>query len=504
MTDPTPVPAWPRIELEAPSQADLQTLLQRLQAVLGPLPQAEALEPWELDEPYVLRVDLPGLSAERARDLRDAGYELQVGLPPGASTARDQDAVVADVIEGGGLSAVLWSDAVEGGLCVPDLHTQDPDPAGAAMASELVAALRQVSAELVPDVSSAVDFVGHRPTGRRGLRLQVPSAPLQGLEGQALLELRRDVVAAVAGVVARRPRDLAPDLLWDPRLGLSVLAWRRDARGPVLPGDSVVEAGLQPAPDALRALDLAGRTHALEIQVVPVSAAHHHAAIDAVLPLLQGLPVQGAEPRWVYARGPGPAFCPTWRAPAAVLAQAEQREPLLEVLVELAALPDVYGVRVVPVAPVGLEEAEPFLDPAWRWVGARWVARWRDGVRDRDRLVAWIPRGPEPADAPLVQALGQALSRGAASLLEPDSDGRVIRPIVDDTGRPGLALHGPPELAFDAPRLGVLLGLLGRIPLPGVSDVVDLALPVDGVVLHLWRRPDAAAEGHPPAWVSVG
>ena len=53
-------------------------------------------------------------------------------------------------------------------------------------------------------------------------------------------------------------------------------------------------------------------------------------------------------------------------------------------------------------------------------------------------------------------------------------------------------------------RLSFLLGLLGSVPLPICSDLLDLALPVDGVVLHLWRRSEASAEGRTPAWVSVG
>ena len=485
------------IRLEALNEAPCHDALQKLEALLGPLPQAELLEPWEPGDPVVLRVDLPGLGPADAARLRDAGFDILPGLPPGARTARDQDAVVEDEIAGGGRTATLWSDAIEGGLCLPDFGTEDPDPAGGAVASELIAGLRAVSAELVPDVASAVDFVRHRTTGRQALRLTVPQQALAGLEGEALLTLRRDVIAAVAEVVDRRPAELHSELGWDPRLGFSVIVWRRGSPGPALPGDSVVERGLSPAPEALRALDLAGRVHAVEVQVVPSSPAMHHPVIEALLPLLEGSTLQGAEPRWVYARGVGPAFCPTWRAPAESLADLSTLLP--DLLVD-----GVHAIRVVPVQPVGLEDVEPFLDPAWRWLGARWVARWRDGVRDRDRLVAWVPRDPDPADHALIESIATVLGRGAEALLEPDAQGRLVRPIVDDTGRPGLALHGPPELATDPMRLSFLLGLLGSVPLPICSDLLDLALPVDGVVLHLWRRSEASAEGRTPAWVSVG
>lgn len=496
------LPPWPTILLETASEADAVQFVRDLEQLVGPSPQAELIEPWEPGLPWRVRVDHPQLSSERVDAILalHEGVSIEPGVLPGARAARDLGAVLPDEIGG----AVLWSDAVEGGLCPPDLDEEAPEPPGAALASELVAAVRAVSAELVPDLSEAVDFVRHRPTGRRGLRVRIPEKPLEALSGDQLLALRAEVVAAIEGVIHRRRTStigLAPDLSWDPRMGLSIIAWRTDAPGPHLPGDSVVEPGLEPALDDLPALDLGGRVHALEVQVVPDDPGEHEAVALACAEALAGSELVGAEPRWVFARSAGgivATFCPCWHAPETSLSTLG---PHLAIMKDL---PGVLAVRVVPIDPVGLEDVAGYLDPCWRWTGSHWIVRWRDGVRDRDRLVAWVARDAEPADGAAAMALARALGGVPGLEIRQDAEGRRLRPIRDDQGRHGLALHLAPALATDPMRLAWLFSALGAVSLPGWSDVVDLALPVDGVLLHFWRRPATDKEAEPPVWVSVG
>lgn len=497
---------WPTLECWTDEPERLPDIAAGIAQVVGAVPQAEIIEPWEAGEAHGLRCDLPGLDPARWTELAGVLGELPVrftlvpGHLPGAREARDSEVVLADVIAGGGLEARCWAD-VDEGLVDPDLAEEEAAPDAAPLASELVAALREVSPELVRHPTEVVSFVRHRSTGRRGIWLTVPSALVEALDGDALAALRRDVVAAVAGVVARRMDSdvaLAPDLLWDPRLGLSVLVWHTGARGRALPGDSVVEAGLSPSVGALvEAADaLGGRVYSLEVQVVAKEMGDALDLAARLLPAAETTPLEGSAPRWVALRTEAsvePTFAATWRfAPEDVHAVLPWLEAVLDD-------PGTAAVRVVPVDPVGLEHGAPFLDPAWRWVGRRWIVRWRDGATDGDRVPATITRDATPDDEPVVNALVQALAAVPGALPRVPRE-PFIRPVVDLTGRDGFRLRWPAAVADQAWLLGWALGALGAVQLAGCASVIDLALPGDGVVAYVWRTD---VEDEAPAWVSL-
>lgn len=493
---------WPVLWLDAPNEAAAEGALLIVEQQVGPCPQAELHEAWDEGEPWTLRIEVPGLLERTWEDLHAALPDavLAVGQLPGAREARDTQAVVDEVIPAA-LPAVAVVDAVGGGLCSLDLATEAPEPSGAAVASELVAAVHAVDPSLVRHPAESVAFVRHRPTGRRGWRLLVPDDVLQGMDGDALLALRRDIVDAVAGVVLRRQDSdvpLAPDLSWDPRFGFSVVVWRVGENGPALPGDSVVEPGLSPPLDVLRALQLRlhHRVQHFELQVVPADPARHDelalALADRATPGMEG-----GISRWLPARMDGrvvPALALTWRVDPSDLVDAE---PWLQAARDHEG---VLAVRVVPGVPVGLEDAGPYLDPAWRLTPHGWIVRWRDGVRERDRSIACVPRDADAIDSLIVQSVERAL-RSVPGGVAPPGSGPPVRTVRDDTERKGVQLRLAPSLLEHPTLLGWALDALGREDLPEVSAVIDLALPETGPEILLWRiRPEAAA----PTWVSIG
>jgi hypothetical protein len=477
---------WPTLHLDAATESAALAAHDTLVGVVGPVPQADLLEPSDDEAPWRLRVDLPWLAPETWDALQRAlpTAVLAPGRSAGAQEAHDQLALLEEEIAG----AVAPVDALRGGLCLPELCEEDPDPPAAQVATALVAAAQAVSPGLVRHPSEAVSFVRHRHTGRRGWRLTLPDAVLEGLAGDALAALRRDVVEAVWGVVrARRDADvaLAPDLLWDPRLGFSVIAWRAGPPGPALPGDGVIGRGPRHLPGAVST-----RIHALEVQVVPREPTDHD-ALGLDLSERLGPPLVGGPSRWVPASVDGrmrPVFVPTWRAPATEAAALEAA------LVPLADHPGVADLRVVPVDPLGLEEVHPFLDPCWRPGPLRTAVRWRDGLADRDRIVAAIPRDRAPADAPLEQALAGVLARSPAA-------GVVPRAVVDDVDRPGHHLRLPSGWLHAPALLAWVLDALLAADLPGVDPVLDLALPASGPEIALWHD---VTDARPPTWVSCG
>ncbi|MFK7927755.1 MAG: hypothetical protein AB8H79_06185 [Myxococcota bacterium] len=501
------LPPWPTLLHTLPNAQDGEAFVHAVEALIGPCPQAELLEGWSPQDPVDVRIEVPNLTLIQAGELLGAFPTLKVvpGLLSGVQEARDQERVLPDRLQAGPITAVLWSDSVDGGLVLPDVTSESADAESAAVASELVQALRDVSVELVPKPGTAVDFVRDRTTGRRGWRLTVPASLLDPLDGESLHALRLDVLAALGQVMARRQTSdvrIAPDVQWDPRVGFSVLLWRSGPVGPALAGDGTVYPGLTPSMEALTALDLGDRIPTLELQVVPRAPLSHDDLVARVVARIEGTTLSGGRSRWVASQtGFGvPAtwvFCPTWTLSAANL---QEEMPIIS---SLAADDSVLSVRVVPGAPAGLEAKAPFLDPAVHWVGQRFVVRWRDGVSRRDQLAAWVPRDPIPADAPLVLALHDALSKvpmGAPI----ESDGRWVRPVVDDLGRCGFALHWAGAVAWDPTHLSWLFRGVGQAVLPGLSDVVDLALSDDAVVMLLWYRQRPGESAGDETWVSMG
>src|SRR5690606_35637980 len=107
-----------------------------------------------------------------------------------------------------------------------------------------------------------------------GVELQLPPELFEGLDGDALLARRTAVVAAVADVVHGRAEHpvlrLAPDLRWDARLGLALLAFVVGPALPALPGDRRAEEGSELVDPG----GLEGLADALELQVLPAPGAH--------------------------------------------------------------------------------------------------------------------------------------------------------------------------------------------------------------------------------------
>lgn len=482
---------WPTLHLAAP---DAQAALDRIEALVGPCPQAELLESWTGEDPPALRIALPGLTpaqwAGLERDLAPWRPVLAPTPSPGALEAQDQLALIPDVLPADPLPATLWADAEGGGLRTLDLAEEEPDPAGAALASELVAAVQAVSPELAPDVGDAIAFVRHRSSGRRGLRVHIAAEHVQSLSGDALTALRTDLVAAVGRVIVRRaPSEhaLAPDIGWDPRFGLSLLVWRITEPGEALPADAALTPGLHPPLRALRSLRLHGRVTALEVQVLPAPRSDHDAVSLALAEHAEGLPVRGGPSRWL--RDPDPVLCPTWRV-----------EPgdLDDCLDWIAALPDrddVAAVRVVPVDPRGLEERDPFLEPAWTWLGDRFVVRWRDGAQDRDARVLTRERPVHDSDRAALNALRAALARVPGL----DAERCAPQPVRDAGGRHGLVIALQADLSGWA--LGWALGAVASVPCPELGSVVDLILPAHGPEIALWFAPP---EDIAPLWGCTG
>ncbi|TVQ91552.1 MAG: hypothetical protein EA397_09425 [Deltaproteobacteria bacterium] len=483
---------WPLLEIARSTEAEALEALALVEEAVGPCPQADLLEPWELAEGFHLRIALPGLNQERWGALRAQIPDavLRPGPSPGMLEAIDQHVVLPEVLDVQPLPATLWALTEGDGLRIPDLTDDDPDPITASIASELVAAVHGVSPELVQHPADCASFVRHRPTGRRGLRITLPHAVLEGLGGQALHQLRLDVTRAIGQVVLRRAASahrLAPNLSWDPRFGFGVLVWRIGALGSRLPGDATLQHPLEPRRPELREAvrALLGRADQLEIQVCPSS--DHDRAAMAIAEGAQGLPIHGGPSRWL--RAPTPTFCPTWRL------QTQDLDAVLPWIDALQNHPHVDRARVVPVAPPGIEGLDPFLEPRWQRFGTRWVVRWRDATRDRDAMVLARPRDPSPEDRQARSALVEALQRVPGLL----SAEHAPSPILDSAGRHGLRIRLPAQMPSWG--LGWVLGAIATAPTPALSSLVDLALPTTGPEIALWFD---HPEGGAPAWGSMG
>lgn len=480
---------WPVLHLLAEAEAEALTALSAVEATLGPQPQAELLEPWP-GEPWELRLVLPGLAPDGWARVSAAvpGASLVPGRSPGRQAAVDQGQLQLESLDGADLSAVLPFDADHGGVLLPELARVDPGADTAELEAELLAALVAAlpGAPLVSDRGEdRVQAVVDRGSGRVGVQLGVADAWLMGQAD--LPSVRQAAVDAVARVVTGREGHpslrLAPDLLWDSRPGLLLTVWLIGPRAEPLPAP--VARSVSPAPWVDR---LAGLAEGWELQLA-VEPADHDAVVGACLQVAREHELFGGAPRWLrWARGW--RFTPTWTLPPTV-------DPR-PAAAALEAVAGVLAVRVVPGELVGLGEIWTQSDVWWWPSGPVCFVRVRDGLESRDRLERTTGRAPDLRDAAVLARLrgaAEACTDGASVLLQ---DGRVARPIVDTSGRPGLAVQLDARESMEPVRLGAALESLGRGAGRAVAAVGTLALR-DGAQVHLWYPDEPAAE--PRIWV---
>ncbi len=458
---------WPRLWVMAPDEAEMLEARRIVEAILGPVPQADELEPWESGEAWLLRVDLPGVDEDdlaRVVAQLGAAARLEPADPPGITEALDRGVLLADEI-GDDVVARMLVDPAEGPVRIDLLRAATPDPELLELEAELVAALVEQDPALAPRSDRGPDTLAPvvaRSTGRIGVELDV--------------EDRRDeALRAVAHVVRARARrgglQLQPVGAWDTRLGrLQLVLWLVAPPAAALPGDGRVRSGPPPLSwlDTLRR-DAPGMVEDLEVQVVPASAGDHDAVAREVGAVASRAGWLGGRPRWLTT-ALGPAFAPVWRA----------RPDQLVHVSSAAAVPRVYGVRVVPGEPLGLAEGWPVIDPAWRLVGDRCFARLRDARLGRDRLERVDERDADERD------------HVAAAEIPQD-----VRPIVDRRGRRGLEV----ELGAGALReegLAPALEAAGAVGHPDVSGIGTLGFLARGARLRLWYR-DPVSPG-PRVW----
>ena len=468
---------WPTLHVFARTEAAILAALSTAEGVLGRLPQADLIQPWEpedVEEPWELRIDLPELDPARWLLLQDrlikAGTPggLVAGLSAGSREAIDEGQRAFDYLDGVNkeLTAYLHFDADDGGVLSLDLAKRPPDELMLALEKEFVDAIRTVDPGLSPTTDRGADTlqpVVHRTTGRVGLLLSLDSARLDPLPGDALQQRRRELVTALAGAISRRATHpvvrVAPELQWDTRFGLSFLLWLITPPAVHLPGDEAILARAHPAAAARRVEALDGLVEELELHVV----GEHDDVIASVSPLAEEFGLLGGRPRWLQTAD-GWRFLPTWRW-------------LLD-----GALPDAVNAlltrlpqdiaRLVPGEPVGMGEDWPRSDPAWKTYPGRWFLRLRSGVQDRDQFVETTERPTTPRDDDL---------KGALAPANPDT----VRHLTDSLGREGLELTW--QNRWSADRIDAVLYPLSELE-GGLTSLATFGFRGELLVVRLWYR----------------
>lgn len=471
---------WPTLHVLVPDEAALVAARRVAEAVLGPLPQVDVLEPWDDGEPWELRIDLPDLDPARWVALRDAlpGATLAPGMREGARTAEDLGFVHLDVIEAGGVVATMTSDAA-GGVRVPDLQRGRPDAEIERLERELALTLQEdgLPAFVSDRGPDTVEPVVHRTTGRFGVRLAFPDEVFGALSGDAVLDVRERIVAAVGRVVKARETDprvrLAPDLVWAVRWGLELFVWFVAPAVASLPGDQEVLPGLHPFPAALPDLvdGLDGLAEELEVQVLPERPADHDGIVDAVLAAEPAVPLHGGRPRWLRTAD-GWAFAPCWR----ILDLDGPR--VREVVEQLGGIPGVRAVRVVPGEPAGQGERWAIADPSWHVGAHRWFVRLHDPRMDRDVLPPVTDRETDERDASL-QARLRALPPRVLLV--------SARWVSDAAGRHGVELRADAAGAREE-SLRATLDFLGGLPMDDLCTLGWWGTRDAVPVVRLWWR----------------
>lgn len=329
---------WPVLRARG-SQAAVEGVLARIEAAVGPLPQAILDEPWDEGD-WALEVALPGWSAEDCAVLAEVAGE-GCWYTPGPRPD------VAEAIEQG-----LREDAYEAfgavvarrplGSALPTVsRTSRVDPELLALEAELVAALRQVEPTLQtwsdrgPDTVAAVVDPS---TGRFGVMVSLLSEVFAPLDGLEVASLRRRILAALAdSVLARADHPalrLAPDpWWWTPLDGMDVALW---AIGPALPVWAF-DLDHDVTPDAAGRAALARSGDPLRVLVVPASPADFERVCFEGAAVAEAVGAGGGPGEWVRSGGRW-CFVPSW--------SVDEPDRLEEVVAAFAALGPV-GVAAV-------------------------------------------------------------------------------------------------------------------------------------------------------------
>lgn len=485
---------WPTLHVLRANEAAIGAAQRCAEGVLGPLPQADTIAPWDeadASEPWELRVDVPGMAPEAWLALSEVleGARLRPGLRPGARAADDLGLRIPDVLAAGGVRATLWVDAAEGGTLRPDLSIgRGVDAAFAEVERELCAAIATATGSGCTSDrgSDTASPVVHRSTGRFGALLCLPPSAFAGLDGDEVLALRRAAVAAVGAVVRSRAGHpllrIAPDLVWSAPLGgMDLVVWFVAPAAVGLPREAPLPPGHTPEPSCLEALwrDAALAVEELELQIVPQAPAVHLAAVERAVPALQGLgaAVRGGAPRWI--EGPhGLAFAPVWRIWPALCGWGD----VVAALELLSSAPEIAAARVVPGAPLEWSEPWALADGCWHWVGAHCFCRLADGLRDRDVLPAAEASAPGPRAHALVTDLEGRWPADAPRLLP------GWRAVELPSGAEAVELRlGPSSLSA-----GPLYRALAALGHSGVGAAAWLAHRGDHTAVRLVLRPDGA------------
>jgi hypothetical protein len=494
---------WATVHVRRADEQGLAEARAALESALGPLPQADVIEPYDPDDPdegWELRIDVPGLDLFDVDAIRGAVPDAVVapGVRPGMRTAEDLGIRGIEVVGADDVEARLVYDSEEGGVLAPDLaRGSGADPSLRDLEIELAEAIRAVRPDLAfrsdrgPDT---VQPIVHRGSGRFGVQLVVGDESWEHLPGDEATRLREQIVAALGRVVAARADHakvrLAPDLAFDLRFGLSFVLWFVARAVPGLPGDAPTPEGLSPAGLGALLDGLDGAVEEIELQVVPRTPADHDAVVEQVTALAEaGLPLLGGMPRWVVWRGAA-AFAPSWR----VLVEEDPVGPAER----LSRLSGVGAVRVVPGSPAGYADAWAFADPAWNCGARRWFLRVRDGRRDRDALPKVVQRPNQDRDAAIREAVAAAMAAFPAS--GEALRGPGWRAIADSTGREGLEI----ALSAAAMREGPLraaLDALGQIRVDALTSFATWGWRGEGMVVQLWwARSGVSVGSDGPAW----
>lgn len=489
----------PALHVFASSESVILGAARVTEAVLGPLPQADTFEP-SASEPWEWRCDLPDLTIDAWVRVADALHQLDVyvelrpELPRGLREAIDLQVIDVEAIHAGPVVARMYFDSERGAIVRPDCarrSASEDDVELMELATELELAVRSVDPALTIASDRGpgrVQPVVHRSTGRFGVELFLPNTTWVELPGDEVALRREQLVAALGRLIEQRVdhpvAPIAPDLVWDQRLGLAFIAWIVAPSVSAMPGDAPIEAGQIAEGSAIAAL--ASQCEGVELEAVPESAEVHERMALRIAQYAEGLdlPLRGANPRWVGFHGAS-RFAAAWEAP-----------PEAQVAAVAHAWLDLDGVRtvrVVPHRPFGLEDWE-FVDAAWVAGKYRWFLRAHQGRTDRDTLPATKPRALDAEDGLLLDAAVMAIDGfpGAIHALAPVPPSAVH----DSSGRRGLEFR----LSTAAARADVLMPLLDALanhPLVGAAALGTWGWRSEGGVVQLWQLGES---DEPPVW----
>ena len=436
---------WPTLVLRAPTEAAARAALASLEADLGPLPQADWVEPFGPDDPdgWEVWVSCPGLPIAAWLQVADRAT-LTGGRPPGELAAEAEGRLVCEALSIDGWTAERWT--FDGEPAPPDLlrRPEVTDP----VLEALVAAVALGVHQTVPAVRllEATPVV-HRRDGRSGLELTFDHQPLEDLDPERAHDVRAEVLAGVARGLGDVPLPVHPRLHWDAPLGgIAFVLWLGVPCAAPLPPDG----GDGAPPDALTACG--GRLAALELQLRP-RGTHLEAAMAVEALAAQGLEIAPVGARWWAGR-----FCPAWW----VTGGAWSPPP--------AAAADAW--RLVPV-PAYAADSWPLLDlGCWREGGVTFV-RLTDPT-GRDWLSPATPRPLAPEQAWRMVA-GATSARALGGLRDPDGAEGLEWSFSADSWRPerlrGL-LRAVADAVLPDPRRALPVGEVAHTP--------------DGTLVRIW------------------